>query len=91
MIYLRVRWKHSLPDEPILLFSELDDARNEVRKVEVFADGRRGFSSAVEAFGGSRMSDEPIPSLAEIGLDPEFEPVEISAEEFEQFWTTRMT
>jgi hypothetical protein len=37
MKYIRVKWIHSLPNEPITLFSELDDDRYEVRKLEIFA------------------------------------------------------
>src|SRR5258705_13531981 len=43
MQYIRVRWKHALPDEPVELLSELDSESWEVRKVEVFRDGRLGF------------------------------------------------
>lgn len=34
MTYIRLHWLHDRPDEPIWLFSELDDLRREVRKVE---------------------------------------------------------
>ncbi len=32
MTYLRVGWKHQHPDEPVILYSELDAERWEVRK-----------------------------------------------------------
>ncbi len=44
MKYIKVKWLHSHPDEPVLLYSELDKDRWETRKVEVFADGRIGFA-----------------------------------------------
>jgi hypothetical protein len=35
MTHIVVTWHHQHPDEPVELFSELDDERFEVRKVEV--------------------------------------------------------
>jgi hypothetical protein len=37
---VRVGWKHQHPDDPVILYSELDGNRFEVRKVEVFRNGR---------------------------------------------------
>jgi hypothetical protein len=34
MKYLKVKWIHPFPSEPIVLMSELDDERYEIRKVE---------------------------------------------------------
>jgi hypothetical protein len=42
MIYLKVKWNHSFSDEPVLLYSELDRKRWELRKIEVFPNGRMG-------------------------------------------------
>lgn len=42
--YLKVRWFHENSDEPVVLMSELDASRYEVRKVEIFADGRIGYA-----------------------------------------------
>jgi len=91
MTYMRVKWKHSLPTEPVLLYSELDGARWELRKIEVFADGRRDFATASEATGGTRLSKEPLPTLDEIARDPQFEPTEITRAEFEEVWANRGT
>jgi hypothetical protein len=43
MKYVKVRWNHALPNEPVVLYSELDDQMWETRKVEVYADGRADF------------------------------------------------
>jgi len=40
MEYLKVHWKHDYPNEPVLLYSERDDERREVRKVDVFGTVR---------------------------------------------------
>jgi hypothetical protein len=38
--YLKLIWHHEFIDEPTWLYSELDENRYEVRKVEVFKDGQ---------------------------------------------------
>ncbi|WP_421996326.1 DUF6881 domain-containing protein [Reyranella sp.] len=43
MKYIKVRWRHCLPNEPVTLYSEIDEDRWERRKVYVFADGSFGF------------------------------------------------
>jgi len=84
--YIKVLWKHSHPDEPILLYSELDDARWETRKVETFRSGLLGYASAVKSRGPTALGIVPVPPLSQIALDPEFEPSEITREEFEEIW-----
>jgi hypothetical protein len=86
MNYICVKWKHAFSDEPILLYSEMDDNRWEVRKVEIFADGRVGYATAVESSGGSHLGEAPIPSVQEIANDPQFEPTVITKEEFDAVW-----
>ncbi|MFS8066109.1 MAG: DUF6881 domain-containing protein [Byssovorax sp.] len=39
-----VKWKHSNPDEPSLLYSELDEQRMQHRKIDIYPDGRWGFA-----------------------------------------------
>jgi hypothetical protein len=86
MIYIRVNWVHSFPDEPRVLYSEIDDERWETRKVEEFREGRLGFAAAEMSAEGTKLGEEPIPALAEIGSDPQFQPVEITRAEFEAIW-----
>jgi hypothetical protein len=86
MEYIKVKWIHSLADEPVLLYSELDPERWEKRKVGVFADGHCGYASPTESVGSTRLGLDPVPSLAEIASDPQFEPVEITRREFEEAW-----
>lgn len=87
MKYICVKWIHSFSTEPVLIYSELDGNRWEHRKVEVFADGRCDYASESGSKGDSGLSKEPLPSLDEISLDSQFEPVEIEQEEFERIWT----
>jgi hypothetical protein len=89
MKYIVVKWKHQNPNEPALLYSELDEAGWEIRKVELFADGRSGWADRSEEHGGTGLGIEPLPSLKQIASDPQFEPAEITREQFEQVWSKR--
>ncbi len=89
MYYLSVQWIHNFPDEPVMLYSELDEGRYEVRKVEIYANGSKGYASRAESFGGTELSETPLPEMAEIGRDAQFVPAEISAAEFEVVWNER--
>jgi hypothetical protein len=86
MRYIAVQWHHHCPEDPIELLSEIDDAGWEQRKIEVYADGRRDFADQREHTGATDLSLSPIPSLEEIAADPQFNPREISREEFEMSW-----
>ena len=89
MRYLRVEWVHSDPDDPVTLYSEVDEEGREVRKVEIFADGRAGFASQSEKAGGTELGDQPVPPLAEIAAAGPFRPALITREEFESVWANR--
>jgi hypothetical protein len=84
--YLRVTWIHQHTDEPVVLFSELDDQRMEMRKVEVFRDGSIGWACAAGARGKSRLGEVPIPSLHDITLQAELQPDVIGVQDFERIW-----
>jgi len=90
MRYLRVHWSHFHPDEPIEIYSEINENGWEVRKVELFPDGSVGFASPSEGMGSTMLSLEPLPAPEEIASDPQFRPVEISREEFEKVWERRL-
>lgn len=87
MNYLRVRWVHQHPNEPVLLLSELDAERYEVRKIEIFAGGRKGFASSSESYGGTILGELPIPPLAEIALDKQFVVESTNANDFAAVWS----
>lgn len=84
--YVRVRWVHPSADNPVDLWSELDADRGEVRKVEVWPDGRVGYASSVAEIGGTRLGEVAVPPLNEINLDPQFEAEAITQVEFESRW-----
>ncbi|WP_435007488.1 DUF6881 domain-containing protein [Tundrisphaera lichenicola] len=88
MRYIHVTWIHDHPDEPVELYSEIDGDSWEVRKVEVFRDGKASFASRIESNGSSRLGEERIPPIAEIAREEEFQPEEISEQEFERIWNS---
>jgi len=89
MKYIRVKWKHSNPDEPVYLFSELSPNGVEMRKLECFRNGFCDFATTDASTGNAKLSTQPLPPLDKIAKDPEFEPVEITKEEFEDVWKKR--
>lgn len=83
--YQKVLWRHDLPDEPVELYSEID-AGYEVRKVEVYRDGRHDFADSSHSSGTTMLGEDIVPGLDEINEDPEFSAAAVTAEEFEQIW-----
>lgn len=86
MKYIRVRWKHPLPNEPVILLSELDDDRYEVRKLEIFRDGSASRASREVSVGQTALGELPIPSLDKINSDAQFRAEEITQSDFEAAW-----
>jgi hypothetical protein len=84
--YIRVEWKHEYDDDPITLYSELDEERWEVRKVEMFRDGHVTWADAKGSIGTTQLGDQPVPAVAEIAANQEFVVKEISRAEFEAAW-----
>ncbi|MDC1142306.1 hypothetical protein OAU50_04385 [Planctomycetota bacterium] len=87
MQYIKVICSHKVPEDPILLFSELDDERWELRKIEIYQDGKVDYAGEGIVSGDIGLSLEPIPELHEIAEQSQFQPTEITAEEFESEWT----
>ena len=90
MQYICVEWIHDFPDEPTLFLAELDDARWEVRRVEIFRDGTMGYASREASYGSTGLGLAPVPPLSKIAADPVFRPREISKVEFESLWNAAM-
>jgi len=84
-IFIRVQGKRDRADDPITLFIELDEERWEVRRVEVFADGRLGYASERGTFGPTTLGDGPL------AANPEFSSSEITRAEFETIFDEALT
>ena len=89
MKYFFVKWLHAFDEEPIIIYSELDNDRYETRKVEIFRNGTKGFADALETFGSTQLGVVPVPDIEDIANDPEFLPEEITKEAFERVWQGR--
>jgi Domain of unknown function (DUF6881) len=83
--YQRVLWHHDHPDEPVELYSEIDSGF-EVRKVEVYRDGRHDYADRSRSTGTTVLGEKVMPGVEEIDEDPEFSAAAITAEEFERVW-----
>lgn len=60
MEYVLAEWDHDLDDEPYLIYSELDAARREVRRVEFYRNGVT-FSYGGERGNEGALSPDPFP------------------------------
>jgi len=89
MKYIRLKWNHSNPDEPVWIFSELDEEGKEIRKIECFRNGFCDIATASGSSGTAALMTMPLPDLKVLARDPEFIPVEISKEQFDEVWTHR--
>jgi hypothetical protein len=87
MEYFKASWIHDLKDQPILFYSELDNDRYEVRKIEIYKDDSFGFADTSFEFGGAALGTVSVPSIEEINSDPQFLANVITKEEFEEIWT----
>lgn len=83
--YQKVLWHHDHLDEPVVVYSVID-AGFEVRKVEVYRDGRHDYADRSRSTGTTMLGETVMPTVDEINEDPEFSAAAITAEEFEQVW-----
>ena len=80
--WLKVTWIHTSRDQPVLINSEMNPDRFEVRKVEYFVGGAVGLASRKFEKGSTQLGTVPVPEIAKIKEDSEFEAEEISEAEF---------
>lgn len=60
MKYVLAEWEHDFDDEPYLIYSELDDGRREIRRVEFYRNGIT-FSYGGERGNEGALAQEPFP------------------------------
>ena len=68
MHYIRTFWHHDNPDFPIVLMSELDDARMETRKLEFYTSGRLAWAGPGDAKGSDPQHNST--ELSYVALPP---------------------
>lgn len=87
MNYVLLEWFHTLEDEPYLIYSEIDDQRYEVRKVEIYKNGTIARYDEQMTDSLFQLSDVKFPeNLDEINQYQEFCAKYVSQEEFETMW-----
>ena len=84
--YQKVFWHHDFDEEPVLLYSEVDDDGMETRKVDVYRNERLDFADGSRSTGTTVLSEKTMPSLGDIKAQPMFEAEEITREDFETVW-----
>jgi hypothetical protein len=84
--YQKVLWKHDFDDEPVMLYSEITEEGIETRKVDEFRDGRFAFADRKRSTGSTFLSEKKMPTIKEIAQQAEFQPQEITKDEFELVW-----
>lgn len=89
MRYLSIKWVHKNPADPVQIYSEIGPDSYERRRIEIWADGRKGFADENESKGGTGLSSLPIPSLKEIAEQPEYQAKAIDVEDFQKLWLKR--
>ena len=86
MEYLKVKWQHHHADEPVEIYSEINQERWEIRKVELFRDGTTSYASPFHHTGNTWLAEAPIPEFSEINADSQFEGELIDRHDFERVW-----
>ena len=86
MQYVKVRWSHDFPDEPVTYLSELGEDRYETRKVQIYRDGRMEWSDENHETATAGLSEIAFPPLEEISSQPEFTAEPITPQEFNTAW-----
>lgn len=88
MTYIKVRWVHDFPEEPVMIIAELDDGEYENRKIEIFRDHRIAYATKDLEIGTFLAT--VAYSYEEIAADPQFDPCKITKQELEQLWRERV-
>jgi hypothetical protein len=88
MEYIKVEYNQPPIDAPSTIIMEIDsNSRLELRKIEIFKNGKAIFADKFTFSDEIQLSWEPIPTFEEIALDEEFTPVKIEKYEFEEMWS----
>jgi hypothetical protein len=86
MTYEKLRWLQNLPGLPVLIFSEVDEARWEVRRIEVFADGTMRYADRDTPHDANTGLSEVQMSTGRSAGNPEFVFETIDADGFDKAW-----
>lgn len=66
MEYIKTIWKHKHLNEPEIIYSELDENRWEIRKLEIYKNNDFGYATKSIEYNGSGLALIPFESVEEI-------------------------
>ncbi|MDG4831586.1 hypothetical protein O7627_20100 [Solwaraspora sp. WMMD1047] len=87
MRYVKVEWEHDFPDDPVLYFSEIGEDDYEIRKVQLYRDGRTEWANGNHETATVGLAEIPFPSVEEISSQSDCRAELITSEEFERAWS----
>lgn len=86
MRYFSSIWIHDNIEDPILFASEVGDDQYEIRKIEIWIDGRVGWADTSNHSANTRLGKAEVPSTNEINQGKEFIAKDITNIDFDRFW-----
>lgn len=86
MRYMSVELVILEDDLPKMVYSEIDDSGTELRKIELYENGKVGYAFDETEVGNTFLADQVIPSVEEINKDSDFFATLITKEYFEKLW-----
>jgi hypothetical protein len=87
MKYIKIHWIHNFKDDPEFIYSEIDEAGYEVKKIEIFKN--KDYIIYSENINSDRLAGI-YPSLEELTFEEETESmqaIEIAETEFNEVWS----
>ncbi|GAB4019863.1 DUF6881 domain-containing protein [Spirosoma koreense] len=89
MRYIQVDWIHNYPDDPTQLYSEVGEDGYEIRRIDIYRDGRIERVSEDTQDEYNFLNPQVYPSLEELNSKDEWDEVkaqEIIKDDFETIW-----
>lgn len=87
MRYLKVTWLHDNPEDPVEMYSEINDEGWEQRRVDCYANGRKDIAGRGIETGKTILAEVPVlETPEEIAEDSQFRSELISNSKFEEIW-----
>lgn len=91
MMYVHSKALDDPSTDPLDYYVEFDALRNEIRKVEIYPDGRFGYATQGKHTWGTELGLLPAPPFVEIQKIKGLESRLITAQEFETIWQQAIT
>ncbi|MFF4487173.1 DUF6881 domain-containing protein [Streptomyces sp. NPDC001544] len=86
MEYWKVDWSHDFQSEPTTFYSEIGGDGYEIRKIQIYWDGRMLKSDKFHESGEIGLSEIPVGAIEDVASQPEFSAALVNQGEFEQVW-----